>query len=154
MKTHGCLNASAAGWGKERMWSVCACVCVCVCVCVSLIFSSLTSNSFICSWFMLSKCLPETRKKGRAIAYALFNLLQTKCNLLYIRNWSVPRCKHFPPRLYKKSQLILYREIMAVCSEIHAKLINTLCGHSKILNWWYTQWPLCGTYSNHWGLES
>ena len=28
-----------------------------------------------------------------------FNLLKTKRNLLYIRNQSVPRCKHFPPRL-------------------------------------------------------
>ena len=27
------------------------------------------------------------------------NLLQTKRNLLYIRHQSVPRCKHFPPRL-------------------------------------------------------
>jgi len=27
------------------------------------------------------------------------NLLKTKGNLLYIRNQSVPRCKHFPPRL-------------------------------------------------------
>jgi len=27
------------------------------------------------------------------------NLLQTKRNLLYIRNQSVPRCKHFPSRL-------------------------------------------------------
>jgi len=26
-------------------------------------------------------------------------LLKTKRNLLYIRNQSVPRCKHFPPRL-------------------------------------------------------
>jgi len=29
------------------------------------------------------------------------NLLKTKRNLLYIRNQSVPCCKHFPPRLYK-----------------------------------------------------
>jgi 3-polyprenyl-4-hydroxybenzoate decarboxylase len=29
----------------------------------------------------------------------LFNLLQTKRNLLYIKNQFVPRCKHFPPRL-------------------------------------------------------
>jgi len=28
-----------------------------------------------------------------------FNILKTKHNLLYIRNQSVPRCKHFPPRL-------------------------------------------------------
>jgi len=27
------------------------------------------------------------------------NLLKTKRNLLYTRNQSVPRCKHFPPRL-------------------------------------------------------
>jgi len=27
------------------------------------------------------------------------NLLKSKHNLLYIRNQSVPRCKHFPPRL-------------------------------------------------------
>jgi len=27
------------------------------------------------------------------------NLLKTKSNLLYIRSQSVPRCKHFPPRL-------------------------------------------------------
>ena len=30
--------------------------------------------------------------------------------------------------LIKTSQLMLYREIMAVCSEIHTKQINTLCG--------------------------
>jgi hypothetical protein len=29
----------------------------------------------------------------------LFNLLNTKRNLLYISNQSVPRSKHFPPRL-------------------------------------------------------
>jgi hypothetical protein len=29
----------------------------------------------------------------------MHNLLKTKHNLLYIRNQSVPRCKHFPPRL-------------------------------------------------------
>jgi len=28
-----------------------------------------------------------------------FNLLKTKRILLYVRNQSVPRCKHFPPRL-------------------------------------------------------
>ena len=29
------------------------------------------------------------------------NILETKRNLLYIRCQSVPRCKHFPPRLFK-----------------------------------------------------
>jgi len=33
------------------------------------------------------------------------------------------------------SQLMLYREIMAVCSEIHTKHINTLCGQDvELLN--------------------
>jgi len=31
----------------------------------------------------------------------------------------------------KSSQLILYREIIAVCSEIHTKHINTLCGAER-----------------------
>ena len=31
--------------------------------------------------------------------YIRINLLKTKRNLLYIRNQSVPRSKHFPPRL-------------------------------------------------------
>jgi len=30
---------------------------------------------------------------------SLINLLKMKLNLLYIRNQSVTRCKHFPPRL-------------------------------------------------------
>ena len=35
----------------------------------------------------------------------------------------------------KTSQLILYREIMAVCSEIHTKHTNTLCGqNTEFLN--------------------
>ena len=33
------------------------------------------------------------------------------------------------------SQLMLYRDIMAVCSEIHTKHINTLCGQNvELLN--------------------
>ena len=35
----------------------------------------------------------------------------------------------------KLSQLMLYREIIAVCSRIHTKHINTLCGqHVELLN--------------------
>ena len=37
--------------------------------------------------------------------------------------------------LIKTSQLKLYREIMAVCSEIHTKHINTVCGQNvELLN--------------------
>ena len=49
----------------------------------------------------------------------------------------------------KTSQLMLYREIIAVCSEIHTKHINTLCGQNvELLNG-----KLGGTYSDHWALE-
>jgi hypothetical protein len=33
----------------------------------------------------------------------------------------------------KTSQLMLYREIIAICSEIHTKHINTLCGKNVYL---------------------
>jgi len=36
-----------------------------------------------------------------AKAVWLLNLLKNKSNELYISNHSVPRCKHFPPRLWK-----------------------------------------------------
>jgi hypothetical protein len=44
---------------------------------------------------------------------------------------------------------MLYREIIAVCSEIHTKLINTLCGQ----NVQFVNVKPGGTYSNHWALE-
>ena len=35
----------------------------------------------------------------------------------------------------KTSQLMLYREIIAVCSQIHTKYINALCGQNgELLN--------------------
>jgi len=40
----------------------------------------------------------------------------------------------------KTEELMLYREIIAVCSEIHAKHINVLsAGHriSECYSWWY-----------------
>src|SRR5215470_11880716 len=46
----------------------------------------------------------------------------------------------------KASQLMLCREIIAVCSEIHTKHTNTLCGQNvELLNV-----KPGGTYSNHW----
>jgi len=55
---------------------------------------------------------------------------------------------------------MLYREIKAVCSEIHTKHINTLCGQNVelldvklvvhiVTTGRYILWPLCGTYSDH-----
>jgi len=45
---------------------------------------------------------------------------------LYTKTQSVPRSKHSVSAI-KTSQLMLYREIIAVCSEIHTKHINTVC---------------------------
>ena len=44
---------------------------------------------------------------------------------------------------------MLYREIIAVCSEIHTKHINTVCGQSVE----FVNVVRIGTYSNHWALE-
>ena len=54
------------------------------------------------------------------------NPLKTNINLNYtpIKAQSVPRCKH-SVSVIKTSQLMLYREIIAVCSEIHTKHIKT-----------------------------
>jgi len=44
---------------------------------------------------------------------------------------------------------MLYREIIAVCSEIHTKHINTVCGQNvELLNV-----KPGGTYSDHWALN-
>ena len=46
---------------------------------------------------------------------------------------------------------MLYREIMAVCSEIHTKHINTVCVQKvELLN---VKKKPRGTYSNHWDLN-
>jgi hypothetical protein len=44
---------------------------------------------------------------------------------------------------------MLYSEIIAVCSEIHTKDINTLCGQ----NVEFVNVKPGGIYSNHWALE-
>jgi len=41
---------------------------------------------------------------------------------------------------------MLYREIIVVCSEIHTKHINTLCGQ----NVEFVNVKLGGTYGSHW----
>ena len=45
---------------------------------------------------------------------------------------------------------MLYREIIAVCSQIHTKHTNTLCGQSVGL----VNVKLAGKYSNHWALKN
>jgi len=49
--------------------------------------------------------------------------------LLIVKDQSVPRSKH-TPSVIQTSQLMLYREIIAVCSQIDTKHLNTLCGQN------------------------
>ena len=68
-------------------------------------------------------------------------------NWRYIKTHSVPRSKH-SVSVIKTSQLVLYREIIAVCSHIHTKHINTLCGR----NVGFLDVKPGAKYSNHWVL--
>ena len=45
---------------------------------------------------------------------------------------------------------MMYREIIAVCSQIHTKHINTLCGR----NVEFVNDKLGGTYSYHWEADT
>jgi hypothetical protein len=60
-----------------------------------------TINTHVSNWmsdhFVLKS--KNGRLPGTTKVTLRFKLLKTKCNLLYIRNQSVPTCKHFPPRL-------------------------------------------------------
>jgi hypothetical protein len=49
-------------------------------------------------------------------------------DLNYMLWWSPTAQKTLSLMVIKTNQLMLYREIIAVCSEIHKKHINTLCG--------------------------
>ena len=52
-------------------------------------------------------------------------------NITFIYRPSTYRPVNTPSPLYKPtSQLMLYSEIIAVCSQIHTKHINTLCGQN------------------------
>ena len=64
---------------------------------------------------------------------------------LYFKVEPVPRSKH-SVSVIKTNQSMLYSEIIAVCSQIHTKQINTLCGQKvELLNV-----KLAVPYSDHW----
>jgi len=74
-----------------------------------------------------------------------FELLNVKPGGTYSNHWALEGYIS----VIKTSQLVLYREIIAVCSQTHIKHINTLCGQNfELLNV-----KPGGTYSNHWALE-
>jgi hypothetical protein len=72
-------------------------------------------------------------------------LLNVKPGGTYSDHWAVKGLN----LVIKTSHLMLRREIIGVCSQIHTKHTNTLCGQNVgLLNV-----KLGGTYSNHWGLK-
>jgi len=73
-----------------------------------------------------------------------------KINPHYIVRLSPYRAVNTHRLGYKTSQLMLYREIIAVCSEIHTKHINTVCGQ----NVGYLNIKFVGIYNNHLVLKS
>ena len=75
----------------------------------------------------------STVQYGTAVCLVVCVWTQNVGGGFCIKTQSVPRSKHTPS--LRTSQLILYREIMAVCSEIHTKHINTVCGQNvEMLN--------------------
>jgi hypothetical protein len=68
---------------------------------------------------------------GRLYHILYFNPLRTKLYLSDLKAQFVPRSKH-SVSVIKTSQLTLYRGIIAVCSEIHAKHINELWAEHRI----------------------
>ena len=55
--------------------------------------------------------------------------IRIKLYCVYLKTQLVPRSRH-SVSVIKTSQLMLHREIIAVCSETRPRHINTLCGHN------------------------
>ena len=89
--TGDCLNMWAVS-GRMRIlvtvMNVVSIIKVCLCLFYTLIAISMTNQT------NESEVIPID-----VFFSIVINLLKTKRNLLYIRNQSVPRSKHFPPRL-------------------------------------------------------
>jgi hypothetical protein len=81
--------------------------------------------------------------------YWIFNPLDTQIKMSFIYPVRTAQWTH-PVSIIKNSQLMQYREIIAVGSAIHAKHTSTLCGQNvKLVNI-----KPGGTYSNHRALNS
>jgi hypothetical protein len=62
---------------------------------------------------------------------SVFRKIVTCCKVPRLRKiYIFYRAVNTLPLGYKTSQLLLYREIIAVCSEIRTKHINTVCGQN------------------------
>ena len=69
------------------------------------------------------------KQQEAASCSKLLNHLRKKLYTFHLNTQSVPRSTH-SASVIKTNKLKLYREIIAVFSEIHSKHINTLCGQN------------------------
>jgi 2-C-methyl-D-erythritol 4-phosphate cytidylyltransferase len=78
---------------------------------------------------IIAVCSGVHTKHINALCGQNVEFVNVKPGGLYINIQSVPRSKH-SVSVMKTSQLMLYREVIVVCSETHTKHINTLCGQN------------------------
>ena len=72
-------------------------------------------------------------------------LLNVKPDGTYSDHWATKGQKS----VIKTNQLMLYRKIIAICSQVHTKHVNVLCGQNvELLNV-----KPGGTQIDHWALE-
>jgi hypothetical protein len=90
------------------------------------------SDCDIQGFFLAVYCRIPSRVLLHMTLY-LVNLLRMKLYLYELKIQSVPHSKHSPSRLKKTSHLMLYRELIAVCSDILAKHINALWAERRIV---------------------
>jgi len=76
-------------------------------------------------------------------------IVQSKFNVHLRNNGVRSKLRVKLDSVLQSSLLIMCRQIMAVCSQIHTKHINTVCGHNvELLNI-----KPGGTYSDHWAVK-
>ena len=97
---------------------------------------------------IIAVCSEIYTKHTKTLCGQNVELLSVKLYYVYLNIQCVPRSKH-SISVIKTSHLMLYREIIAVCSEIYTKHINTLCGQ----NVGFVNVRPGGKYSDHWDLE-
>jgi hypothetical protein len=104
------------------------------------------------------KCSPRGKYFWASVTWIVsvmqLNLSKAKPNLLYKRSQSVPRCKHFPPRLYSAfgNSLCTYKRCWKCCQRVSiqawTRLIlfaNTFCrsAFGKSLCTYNSCWKWC-----------
>ena len=80
---------------------------------------------------MVNACVADITLRQKDSNFCQINPSRTKLYPSDLKTQIVPHSKHCASNV-KTSQLMLCREIIAVCSEIHAKHINALWAEHRI----------------------